>query len=67
MHIECASKSVANLVQGVLLNRGIQSRQQGPNSGDTTTIVMPIGAIDSETETEIRQELNRISGATIRE
>ena len=66
MRIECISKGVANLVQGILLHHGIRSSQQGPFISSAPTImIMPIGAIDSEKEAAIRRDIQRIAGATI--
>jgi hypothetical protein len=65
-HVACINESVARLVQGVLLHHGVRSSHQGPGirSGPTITIV-PIGAIDSEEEADIRRAIQRIAGATI--
>jgi hypothetical protein len=66
MRIECISKGVANLVQGILLHHGIRSSWQGPLIGSAaTTTIMPIGAIDSEKEAALRRDIQRIAGATI--
>ena len=66
MHIECISASVAELVQGILLHHGVRSSRQGPltSSGPTITI-MPIGAIDSEKESALRQDIQCIAGTTL--
>jgi hypothetical protein len=68
MEVECINDDVADEVQGIFLQYGLQFRRQGPPISSPaihTVHVTSVGEVPSEKEADLRRAIGSITGARI--